>query len=82
MTQERYDEIVHAIVEYDSELGNKAATCRRQGDPCSYELEERVMALQNVLFALRDYDITWGFLTDDEINQYYELATKLVETCP
>jgi len=38
--------------------------------------------LQNIIDALRDYDVDADFLTDENIWYLHELATIVVENCP
>lgn len=40
------------------------------------------MMLQNVLYGLRNYDISSEILTDVEIEYYFELSTLIVQNCP
>ena len=82
MTQDEFDNTVLGIA--DNEVRMTYVTCqlRRQNDPDCNRREEELMMLQNVLNGLRNYDITSGILTDDQINYYYELATSIVQNCP
>jgi hypothetical protein len=58
------------------------AALRRQGDPKAREMEEQQLMLGNVLYALRDYDITSDLLSTDDIEYLFELATIITQTKP
>jgi len=50
---------------------------RRRNDPAAYNKEEYLMMFQNVMYALRDYDVTSLLLDDDEIEYLFELGTQI-----
>jgi len=58
------------------------AALRRQGDPKAREMEEQQLMLGNVLYALRDYDVTSDLLSTDDIEYLFELATIITQTKP
>lgn len=82
MTQSELDEKILAIAEKEISLAAVIADLRRQDDPASLRLEEQGMTLNNVLSALKNYDITSGILTDTEIDYLFELATITTQTYP
>ena len=82
MTQAEFDNKVMAIAEKEINLMATIVDLRRQGDPLSTSLEERQMMLNNVLCALKDYDITSGIISDSEIEYLFELATITGQTIP
>jgi hypothetical protein len=82
MTQTEFDNKVIAIAQKEIDLMATVVDLRRQSDPLSATLEERQMVLNNVLYALKDYDITSGILSDAEIDYLFELATLTVQTTP
>jgi hypothetical protein len=82
MTQSELDNKVLAIAEKEINLAVIIADLRRQSDPLANTLEEQAMVLNNVLSALRDYDITSGIITDTQIDYLLELATITTQTYP
>jgi hypothetical protein len=82
MSQTDYDNMVLSIGDYHVTMANKCCLLRRQNDPDWMRMEEELMLLQNVLFAMRDYDITSDILTDAEIAYYQELAIQVIQSCP
>ena len=82
MTQSEFNNQVISFATLGVNLVEKVNTLRRQGDPISQILEDRSMLFTNVLFALKDYDITSEILEDSEIEYLFELATIATETCP
>ena len=81
-TQAEFDDIVLGIADHEVRLAYLACRMRRQNDPDCNRREEELMMLQNVLYGLRNYDITSDILTDAEIRYYYELATSIAQSCP
>jgi hypothetical protein len=55
----------------------KVSTMRRQNDPAVFTKEEYLMMFDNIMYSLRDYDVTSELLTDDEIEYLYELGTQI-----
>ena len=82
MTQAEFDNKIMAIAEKEINLMATIVDLRRQGDPLSLALEERQMMLNNVLGALKDYDITSGIISDSELEYLFELATITGQTTP
>lgn len=82
LTQESYDNTILSVAEHEVRIGYAVCQLRRQNDPDCNRLEEELMMLQNVLYGLRNYDITSEILTDTEINYYFELSTLIVQNCP
>jgi hypothetical protein len=82
MTQSEFDDKVLAIAEREINLAAIIADLRRQGDPLSSKLEDQGMILNNVLSALKNYDITSGILTGPQIDFLFELATITTQTYP
>jgi hypothetical protein len=81
-TQAQYDAIVQSMITYEVDIAIRCVKLREQNDPTVFDWEERLMMLQNCLFSLRDYDITWGWLTQAEIDYMFEIITTLLQTCP
>lgn len=81
-TQAQYDDIVLGIADHEVRLAYIATQMRRQNDPDCNRREEELMMLQNILYGLRNYDITADILTEAEIKYYYELATNIAQNCP
>jgi hypothetical protein len=82
MTQAEFDDKVLVIATQAINLASTVVDLRRQGDPLSLALEERQMMLNNVLGALKDYDITSGIISDSELEYLFELATITGQTTP
>lgn len=80
-TQAEYDLLVQNFIDYEVRLANRCALLREQNDPSAFGREEQLMMLQNVIFGLKDYDITWDYLTQTEIDYYFEIATTLIQNC-
>lgn len=81
-TQETYDDIVIGIAEREVEMAVKIAALKRQGDPNVWERENELMMLQNILHALKHYDVDADFLTSEDIYYLHELATQVAQYCP
>lgn len=81
-TQAQFDDIVLGIADHEVRMTYITCQMRRQNDPDCNRREEELMMLQNVLFGLRNYDITADILTEAEIKYYYELATNIAQNCP
>jgi len=82
MTQAEFDDTVLGIANHEVRLAYAVCQMRRQNDPDCNRREEELMMLQNIIYGLRNYDITSDILTDAEISYYYELATNVVQNCP
>jgi hypothetical protein len=79
ITQESHDSAVLSIADNQVRLANVCSQLRRQGDPDAWKREEEGMMLLNILDSLRDYDITFDYLSHDEIEYMYELAIILIQ---
>lgn len=82
MTQNEFDTLVIAITDKHVIRMGVIADLRKQGDPSAQRFEQVQMMLQNVLYALQDYDITADILTDSDIDYLQELATGALLTLP
>jgi len=82
MTQDAFDEAVLGIAAHEVRIGYACCQLRRQNDPDANRVEDELMMLQNVLYGVRNYDITSEILTDEEIAYYFELSTLIVQNCP
>jgi len=82
IAQTDFDNIVLGIANHQVRLGVITVAMHRQGDPDAWRREEELMMLQNIIDALRDYDVDADFLTDENIWYLHELATIVVENCP
>jgi len=81
-TQTEYDNIVLGIADHEVRITDVLVAMKRQDDPDSWRLENELMMLQNVLHALKHYDVDADFLSDDDIYYLHELATLVVQNCP
>jgi hypothetical protein len=82
LTQAKFDDIVLGIADRQTELAQKAIRMRRQGDTNVFEVENHLMVVQNIIDTLRDYDIEWEILTEEEVYKMQEVATVAIEQCP
>jgi len=82
IVQTDFDNIVLGIADHQIRLAVVTAALRRQGDPDAWRREEELIMLQNIIDALRDYDVDADFLSDENIWYLQELATIIVENCP
>lgn len=82
MTQTEYDDIVIGIAAHEIRMAEVTAQMRITSDPDYRRRQEEIIMLQNVLYALKHYDIESEILTDVEIRDMYELATLIVQNCP
>ncbi len=82
ITQADFDSIVIGIAEHQVRLADITVAMRRQGDADAWRREEELMMLQNIINALRDYDVTDDYLSTQDIFNLHELATLIVENCP
>lgn len=82
MTQTKYDNIVLGVADQEIRVAYSVCQLRRQNDPDCNRIEEELMMLQNILYGLRNYDISSEILTDAEIAYYLELSTLIVQNCP
>jgi hypothetical protein len=82
MNQVEFDNAVLAFTQRGVDLMYITAKMKRQGDPDVRRLEQEYMFLQNVVSALRDYDITSDLLSTANIDYLFELATNVLQRCP
>ena len=82
MTQTDFDNTVLSIASSHLDMMVITADLRRQGDPGAHRLEEEQMLVQNVISALKDYDVTSDVLSDEDVNYLIELATGACLTAP
>lgn len=75
MTQIEYDDKVLALASKHITLMGISADLRNQGDSEAQRLEEEQMFLQNIISALKDYDVTSDLLTSADIEYLFELGT-------
>jgi hypothetical protein len=82
-TQSEFDNIVLEFSKKGVDFMSFTCDLHRQGDPDAKRLEEEYMFLQNVLSALRDYDVdVTTVLSTDDINYLFELATNVLQRSP
>jgi hypothetical protein len=78
MNQSEYDSSIDILRLNEIKYAKFVALLRRRNDPAAFNKEEYLMMFDNVLYALRDYDITTiGVLTDTEISYLFELGNQL-----
>lgn len=75
ITQAEFDDKVLAVASKHITLMGIAADLRKQGDKEALRIEQEQMFLQNVISALKDYDITSDVLETEDIDYLFELAT-------
>lgn len=76
-TQAELDASIEILFLNKIRFANKVATLRKQDDPAAFNKEEYLMMFDNVMYSLRDYDVTSELLTDEEIEYLYELGTQI-----
>jgi len=81
-TQTDYDNRVTTLIGHEIRLAKVAANLRKQGDPAAFYREQEIMMLQNILFTLRDYDYSSGYLEDDELDDVYEMGLQIALNWP
>lgn len=77
MLQTEYDDSIDILRLSQIKYAKFVAQLRQRGDPAAYLKEEYLILMDNVLYSLRDYDISSGVLTDAEIAYLFELGTQL-----
>lgn len=82
VTQDYIDNIVSTIASFTTDFGIQVLQLAVQQDPDAWRSEQMLMALQNIQWALRDYDIDVDLFTEQEIMYMEELATQLIQDCP
>lgn len=76
-TQAEFDASIEILFLNKIRYSHKVATMRKQDDPAVMNKEEYLMMFDNVMYALRDYDVTSELFTDEEIEYLYELGTQI-----
>lgn len=82
LSQTEFDNIVIGIAEHEVRMTNVTVAMKRQGDPDVWRQENELMMLQNILHALKHYDVDADFLSSDDIAYLHEMATQIVQNCP
>ena len=82
LSQTEYDNIVLGIADHEVRMTDVLVAMKRQGDPDCWRRENELMMLQNILHALKHYDVDAEILTDEEIWYMHEMATQIVQYCP
>ena len=82
ITQEHVDNLVLGIAAFTVDFAERCLDLFVQGDPDAWNQEQKLIAVQSVLWSLRDYDITTEILTEDEVMYLEELATSIIQDCP
>lgn len=82
VTQDYIDNLVQTIASFTTDFGIQVLQLAVQQDPDAWRSEQMLMALQNIQWALRDYDIDVDLFTEQEIMYMEELATQLIQDCP
>ena len=77
MLQSEYDNSLDILFLNEIKYANFVAKLRRRNDPAAFGKEEYLIMFDNILYSLRDYDITSEVLTDAEIAYLFELGTQL-----
>lgn len=76
------DEWILLAKGYIVSKGKETALAHKTGDRLFDEKLEELMALENFLFSIQDYDYSSGIFTDDELKYLLEQIGKLGHTCP
>ena len=82
ITQTDFDNMVLGIAYHQVRIGIVTVALRGQGDPDAWRREEELMMLQNIIDALRDYDVTDDYLTYENIQYLNGLSKIIVSSCP
>jgi hypothetical protein len=77
MLQQELDDSVDILRLNQIKYAKFVAQLRQRNDPAAFGKEEYLIMFDNVLYSLRDYDITSEVLTDTEIAYLFELGTQL-----
>lgn len=77
ITQTEFDNTLEVFFLNKVKFAEKVATLKRQDDPAAFNKEEYLMMFDNIMYALRDYDVTSELLEDDEIEYLFELGTQI-----
>jgi len=82
INQDYIDNLVQKIAVFTIDFGIQVLRLVVQQDPDAWRSEQMLMALHNIEWALRDYDIDVDLFTEQEIMYMEELATQLIQDCP
>ena len=82
ITQDYLDNAILAIADFQTDFAEKCIDLMVQNDPDAFRQEQALIAIQNIEWALRDYDIEAEILTETEITYLLELATQIIQDCP
>ncbi len=80
--QDYIDNLVQMIAAFTTDFGIQILDLVVQQDPDAWRSEQMLMALQNIMWSLRDYDIDVDIFTEQEIMYLEELAIQLIQDCP
>lgn len=62
--------------------GKEVAQAHKSSDRLFSEKLDELMALENFLYSIRNYDYLSAIFTDDELKHLFEQIGKLGYTCP
>jgi hypothetical protein len=82
MTQLEFDDSLDILFLNEIKFADVVAKLRKRMDPDAFKKEEHLMMFDNVMYALRYYDVTSAGLTDEQIQSLFELGTQLSLTWP
>lgn len=82
INQDHVDNLVQSIATFTTDFGIKVLHLRVQQDPDFKRMGQMLIALQSIMWSLRDYDINADIFTEQEIMYLEELATQLIQHCP
>lgn len=82
INQDYIDNLVQMISAFTTDFGIQVLDLVVQQDPDAWRSEQMLMALQNIMWAMRDYDIDVDIFTEQEILYMEELALSLIQDCP
>lgn len=82
VSQDYIDNLVQMIATFTTDFGVKVLDLVVQQDPDAWRMEQTLMALQNIMWSLRDYDIDVDAFTEQEILYLEELAIQMIQDCP
>jgi hypothetical protein len=82
VNQDYIDNLVSIIATFTTDYGLQVLHLVVQQDPDAWRSEQTLMALQNIMWALRDYDIDVDLFTEQEIMYMEELALQMIQDCP
>jgi len=82
VNQAYIDNLVQMIATFTTDFGIKVLDLVVQQDPDAWRMEQTLMALQNIMWSLRDYDIDVDAFTEQEILYLEELTIQMIQDCP